>query len=321
MFTRRVCGTPAGFRPTTILSGMLASNFRRTADAVPGYRPAPAGSPGQITYVGHATCLLELPGLTVLADPIWSKRVILPKRLVAPGVALDALPPVDAVVVSHAHMDHCDRPTLRALGRRFPGATLVTPKGFGDLARGLAFVRHVEIATWETAAVAGAAGAGRVTLVPARHWGKRSGWDRERRGFGGFVVEAGGRAVFFAGDTAYFAGFAEIGARFPGLDAALIPIGAYSPPSFRAVHCDPDDALQAFLDLGAARMVPIHWGTFVLSYEPVDEPMRRLEARIAGTPLDARVARLRHGETLVLDPLPAALAGQLTAPAGLAPLR
>ncbi len=316
MLTRRLCGTPARFRPTTILAAMVATNFRRTAAAAPGYRPAGDGSPGQVTYVGHATCLAELPGFTAVFDPIWSSRVILPKRLVAPGVALDALPVVDAVLVTHAHRDHCDRPSLRALAARFPGATLVTPRGFGDLTGGLGFGRHVELAMWETQEI----GAGRMTHVPARHWGKRSGWDKEKRGFGGFVVEAGGRSVMHAGDTAYFGGFAEIGRRFPGLDAAMLPIGAYSPPSFRHVHCDPDDALQAFLDLGAQRMVPVHWGTFVLSYEHVDEPMARLESRIAATPLEPRVARLRHGETLVLDPLPAHAAGPLVAPAGLAPL-
>ncbi|HEX7126676.1 MAG TPA: MBL fold metallo-hydrolase [Thermodesulfobacteriota bacterium] len=302
MLTRRVCGAPAGFRPTAILAAMVATNFRRTVPAPGVYRPAPAGSPGQVTYVGHATCLAELPGFTALFDPIWSSRVILPKRLVAPGVALEALPDVDAVLVTHAHLDHCDRPSLRALARRVPSATLVTPRGFDDLARDLGFARHVELAMWESRAV----GAGRVTLVPARHWGKRSGWDTGRRGFGGFVVEAGGRAVMHAGDTAYFGGFAEIGARFPRLDVAMLPIGAYSPPAFRSVHCDPDDAVRAFVDLGAARMVPIHWGTFVLSCEAVDEPMRRLAALVAGTPLEARVARLRHGESVVLDPLPAA---------------
>ncbi len=302
----RLCGTPTRFRPATILRLMLASNFRRTAPASADYRPAAAGSPGQITYVGHATCLLELPGFTVLTDPVWSSRIVLPKRLVAPGVPLERLPPVDAVVVSHAHLDHCDRPTLRRLARRFAAAALVTPRGFTDLAAGLGFARHVELSLWEAWSPArpAPAGGGRVTLVPARHWGRRSGFDRGPRGFGGFVVEAGGRAVFFAGDTAYFEGFREIGRRFPALDAALLPIGAYSPPSFRGVHCDPDDALRAFLDLGARRMVPIHWGTFVLSYEPPEEPMARLAARIAGTPLEHRIARLAHGETLVLDRLP-----------------
>lgn len=307
----RICGTSTRFRPATILRLMLASNFRRTAPAAPGYLPAGDGSPGQITYIGHATCLLELPGFTVVTDPVWSSRIVLAKRLVAPGVPLERLPRVDAVVISHAHMDHCDRPTLRRLASRFAGATLITPRGFTDLASGLGFARHAELALWEAWSPPGPAAIGgrtRVTLVPARHWGRRSGLDREPRGFGGYVVEAGGRAVFFAGDTAYFEGFREIGRCFPALDAALLPIGAYSPPSFRHVHCDPDDALQAFLDLGASRMVPIHWGTFVLSYEPPGEPMARLAARVAGTPLERRVARLAHGETLVLDPLPDAIA-------------
>lgn len=250
-----------------------------------------SGAPS-LTWVGHATWLVRLGGRAIVTDPVWSERLgpgI--RRNVAPGLSLEDAAP-DVVLVSHNHRDHLDAPSIERIGAR---AVYVVPEGLGSFfaRRGARDVR--ELAWWADTEVGGA----RVTFVPSQHWSQRGAADQNETLWGGFVVEGEGRSVYFAGDTAYFSGFKEIGRRFPDLDAALLPIGAYDPEWFmRQQHMNPDDAMAAYRDLGARLLCAMHWGTFKLTDEPLDEPPRLLEAaRVReGVPED-RVWVAAIGET------------------------
>ncbi len=242
------------------------------------------------TFIGHSSFLVQVGGVCVLLDPIWSSRCSPlsfagPKRVRAPGQRLDALPAVDLLLVSHNHYDHMDLPTLRRIRRRWtpPAAT-----GLGN-ARHLAKagVRDaVELDWWESVELAGA----RITYVPAQHFSARTLWDRNRSLWGGFVIEAGGATVYFAGDSGYCPHFAEIGAWFPKIDLALLPIGAYEPRWFmRQQHVNPAEAVQAHLDLRPRRSIGMHFGTFQLTDEAIHAPITALAAARAeaGVPPDA----------------------------------
>jgi L-ascorbate metabolism protein UlaG (beta-lactamase superfamily) len=267
---------------------------------LPTVRPAGPGRPVapdggiSVTYVGHATVLVRLDGVSILTDPVYSSRLILPKRLVAPGVALDALPPLDVVLVSHGHMDHLDVPTHRRLPKH--GTIAVVAKNLSDLVAGCGYRDVVELAWGDHVTVRDV----RITALPVKHWGTRNLWPDDR-GWTGFLVEHAHGTVFFPGDTAYFPGFREYGRRH-AIDVALLPIGAYEPPAFRRVHMNPEDALQTLVDLDARWMIPIHWGTFVVSYEPIDEPVRWLGELAHERGLADRVAVLRHGESRRFEP-------------------
>ncbi len=277
------------YSPGKMLGLMTRSLLLPTATpAGPGRPLDPAGGIS-ITYVGHATVLVRMDGVTLLTDPVYSSRLILPKRLVAPGVALDALPALDVVLVSHGHMDHLDLPTHHRLPKT--DTIAVVAKNLGADVATAGYKEVVQLGWGDHVDVKGV----RITSVPVKHWGTRYVWPDER-GWTGFVLEHAGGTVFFPGDTAYFPGFREYGARWD-VDVALLPIGAYEPPAFRRVHMDPDDALDAFVDLRARHLVPIHWGTFVVSYEPIDEPVERLVAGAAARGLSDGIAVLRHGES------------------------
>ncbi|RFU85840.1 hypothetical protein DY218_15505 [Streptomyces triticagri] len=239
----------------------------------PGPLPAAALRTVAATWVGHASWVLRIGGLTVLTDPVWSRRILgTPPRVTPPGVAWHALPPVDAVVISHNHYDHLDAPTLKRLPRSTP---LFVPAGLGRWFRRRRFSCVTELDWWEAAELQGV----RVEFVPAHHWSKRSLTDTCRSLWGGWLLADGRRKVYFAGDTGYGHWMAEIGRRHPGIDLALMPIGAYDPRWWlRDVHCDPEEAVRAVDDLGARRMAPMHWGTFLLSAEPVLDPLRRVRA-------------------------------------------
>jgi L-ascorbate metabolism protein UlaG (beta-lactamase superfamily) len=273
---------------------MLRTAFEETRPAMPDHLHRQVGPDDlAVTFVGHATLLLQWKGLNILTDPNFVPRVIVPKRLVEPGIPLSQLPPLDLIVVSHAHFDHLVKPSLRRLGKDVP---VVVPTGLAELITPLGFRRVYELDWWDVYEEDGF----KVIHVPANHWGRRTPHDRDR-GYGGFVIERQGHHVYFAGDTAYFKGFLEIGRAFP-IELALLPIGAYRPPSFRQVHCNPQDALQAFDDMQARFMVPIHWGTFRLSYEPIDEPTAWLARLCSDHGLTDRVQILQHGRTFVLPP-------------------
>ena len=220
-----------------------------------------------LTWIGHASFLVQFSDLNVLIDPNFANWLFLLKRIKRAGLRLQDLPPIDLVLLTHAHYDHFHRPTLRRLPETKIG---VMPWGLGDLARGLGFERVVELQTWDSFSH----NDWKVTLTPCRHWGARRLRDLHR-GYGGFVLEHQGRTVYHAGDSAYFEGFKEIGRRLAP-EIALLPIGAYYPDTFRNVHMGPDEALHVFRDLKSRWFVPMHYGTFRLSFEDLDEPPRWL---------------------------------------------
>ncbi len=253
----------------------------------------PKTGAGQValTWIGHSSFLAQFHESNLLIDPIFANWIFLMKRQKRAGLRLEDLPSADIVLLTHAHFDHFHKPTLR----RLPSPRIaIVPWGVGDLARGLGFDRVLELEWWESYG----RGDLRVTLTPARHWGARMLRDHHR-GYGGYVIEYKGTRLYHAGDTAYFDGFREIGQRFSP-DIALLPIGAYRPESFRSVHMDPDEALRAFRELRARWLVPMHYGTFRLSFEDIDEPPRRLSELARQTGLAHQIAMLEEGMPVVL---------------------
>ncbi|HUB44451.1 MAG TPA: MBL fold metallo-hydrolase [Acetobacteraceae bacterium] len=252
-----------------------------------------------VTFIGHSTFLVQLGGMAVLFDPIWSQRCSPvtfagPRRARRPGQSLDVLPTVDLLLVSHNHYDHMDLPTLRRVRARWapPVAT-----GLGN-ARHLAKagIRNaVELDWWQSTELAGA----RITYVPAQHFSARTLRDRNRCLWGGFVVEAGGATVYFAGDSGYCPHFAEIGRRFRDIDLALLPIGAYEPRWFMSQqHVNPEEAVRAHRDLRPHRSLGMHFGTFQLTDEGIDAPVRALRQAQAGAGVSvAEFDVLGFGET------------------------
>lgn len=220
-----------------------------------------------LTWIGHASFLIQFEKLNALIDPNFANWLFLLKRVKHAGLRIEDLPPVDLVLLTHAHFDHFHKPSLR----RLPSPKIaVVPWGVGKLARGLGFERIIELQWWESFE----RGPWKVTLTPSKHWGARTLHDGHR-GYGGFVLEYAGRRVFHAGDSAYFRGFREIGERYKP-EVALMPIGAYYPDSFRNVHMGPDEAATAFKELESEWLVPMHFGSFRLSFEEMEEPPRWL---------------------------------------------
>lgn len=243
-----------------------------------------------ITWIGHASFLVQTPEHSILIDPNWAKWLKVIKRMRQPGLELHDLPAIDLVLITHAHFDHLDRKTLRAVAR---DQAIVVPEHVGNLVHGLGFNHVQELARWQCFAM----GDLKITLTPAYHWGARLLHD-SHRSFGGFIIEYHGRTVFHCGDSAYFDGFREIGERSP-IEIALMPIGAYDAPSKRDVHMNPEQALQAFQELRAQTFIPMHYGTFRLSYEPLHEPPQRLVERAKVLGLLPQIRILEEGSPSV----------------------
>lgn len=252
-----------------------------------------------VTWVGHATLLVQMDHVTFLTDPIWSDTpspvaFAGPRRFVPPGIAMEDLPPIDFVVVSHNHYDHLDLPTLSALAERDPATRFVVPLGNGELLRESG-VANVEELDW--------GGAIRhegvvVHCLPAQHWSKRGIGDDRKALWSSWAVTGPTRRFYFAGDTGYFDGFARIARALGPFDLAALPVGAYEPVKMmQASHMNPEEAVRAALDLTARRALAIHYGTFDLSDEPLDEPPRRFDAAARGTRLGPDAAWvMRIGE-------------------------
>jgi L-ascorbate metabolism protein UlaG (beta-lactamase superfamily) len=233
------------------------------------------------TFVNHSTFVLQLGGLVLLTDPVWSERASPvafagPRRVHPPGLRLDAIPRVDLVLLSHNHYDHFDRATLDRLeaGHRPP---IVTLRGNEAYLRRHEGGRLHALDWWQSVEVAGV----RVTATPALHFSGRGILDRDRALWGGLVVEWDGPTVFFAADTGYWSHFREVRHRFGTVGLALLPIGAYEPRWFMAsAHMNPADAVRAHLDLGGPPSIGMHFGTFRLTDEAWEDPPRELAAAL-----------------------------------------
>ncbi len=246
--------------------------------AIPRLPGRVAEGEAHVTLVNHCTFLIQLPGLNLLTDPVWSERVgplgrVGPRRIRPPGIAWDALPRIDAVLVSHAHYDHLDLATLRELATRFR-PKIITGLGIRALLEAQG-IRDVEELDWWQASRSGVADG--VTYTPAQHWSARTPFDRNTTLWGGFWLQAGRRCLYFAGDSAMSPNFAEIRSRLGVPDVALLPIGAYEPRWFMShSHMAPEEAVRAQRDLGSPRALAMHFDTFALADEGFGDAERDL---------------------------------------------
>ena len=256
-----------------------------------------------VTGINHATDLLQFSGLNVLTDPVFSERAspvewLGPRRVRPPGVAFDALPRIDAVLVSHNHYDHMDLRTLARLYRR-DRPRFVVPLGNERTLVSAGIEDVVELDWWGEAKIGDEAS---VVLVPVQHWSGRTLLDRRRALWGGFFIKRSSISAFFAGDTGYGDHFAMIRLRLGSPDLSLLPIGAYEPRWFmKDQHVNPDEAVRAHLDLGSRLSVGMHFGTFRLTDEGIDDPVLALAAaRRAHGLSDESFPALHNGLTLRL---------------------
>ncbi len=261
----------------------------------------------RLTWIGHATMLLQFNGLNVLIDPILSERASPvsftgPKRIVSAVLPQGGLPPIDVVLISHNHYDHLDEPTVRGLLRQPSGQPLfIVPLGIDRWLKEVGAQRTQALDWWDAIEVSGAS----IHLTPAQHWSTRSLWDRNRTLWGGFVVRRDGFSFYYSGDTGYSAPlFQQIAERFGGFDLAALPVGAYAPRWFmREQHIDPTEAVQVLQDVKARQAIGVHWGTFELADESLDEPLRAVPQALAAAGMtDDRLLLFRHGETRRFSP-------------------
>ncbi len=266
---------------TEVLIPSLISKKKGTFPTVAPVFPEISEKEVCITWIGHASLLVQFKGVNVLIDPNWANWLIVVKRLKHAGVQIDHLPAIDLVLITHAHFDHLNRRSLKSVAAHQP---IVVPSGVGSLVKDLGFKEVREMRWWETV---------EVTFTPAKHWGARILADRHR-GYGGYVMSMNGRDIYHMGDTANFDGFGEIGERLHP-EVAMVPIGAYQPPSFKDHHICPEEAVDAFIQLGAKTMIPMHWGTYRLSYEPMHEPPQRLMKAAAERGVLQKVSFLIEG--------------------------
>lgn len=288
---------------TFLLERAFATTFRpRTADfpvVASDLATIRATSAPTVTWVGHSTLLIQLEGVNIVTDPQWSERASPvtfagPRRVTKPALAFEDLPPIHVVLISHDHYDHLDEATVRRLAATHHPRFLV-PLGIKAWLADAGITDVEELDWWESRTVRGLT----ITCVPAQHFSGRTPFDRNRRLWSGWTVAGRSRRLYFAGDTAYYEGFKEIGARLGPFDLAAIPIGTYVPARImKPSHTTPEEALRVLADVRGRVLLAIHWGTFDLAEEPLAEPPERLAAEAGRLGLDdARVWILKHGET------------------------
>lgn len=307
-------GIPFWMRKLGQLWRLVRESHEMPLEGEPRVPLAVAEHESGITFIGHSSFLLQMGGHNVLIDPVFATRLILLRRKRVAGVRVSDLPRIDAVLLTHAHMDHLNRPSLRAINRemrrrKVAPPVAIVPHGVEDLVSDLGFAGVSTLRWWQSAEL-GDYNAMRITMTPAKHWGARM-FNDTHRGFGGYLLESPGLPrIYHSGDTAYFPGFSDIGRRLAP-DIALLPIGAYYPDSYRAVHTSPEEALRAFLDLGARAMIPMHYNTFRLGREPMEEPLLRLVKAARSAGVEEHVHVLAEGESWIV---PASLSESMEEP-------
>jgi L-ascorbate metabolism protein UlaG (beta-lactamase superfamily) len=271
----------AAGQPFTAVPRMLREPrqpWPRQVDVAARHAPPLDGAAAAVTFIGHSTFLIQTNAGNLITDPVYSRRagpmnLMGPIRVRQPAIRFEDLPPISTILLSHNHYDHCDLATLRRLARRFD-PLVVTPLGNARLVRAAGIRKVEELDWWQTTPN----GAWPIALTPARHFSARTPFDKNRALWGGFVVTIDGRRIFFAGDTAYEPFFRDVRQRLGPIDLALLPIGAYEPRWFmHVVHMNPAEAVQAHLELEASQSIAMHFGTFQLTTEGIDEPLRALE--------------------------------------------
>jgi L-ascorbate metabolism protein UlaG (beta-lactamase superfamily) len=264
--------------------------------------PRPGPNEVVVTFIGHATFLIQTGATNVLIDPVYYERASPlrfagPRRARAPGVRLDDLPPISLLLLTHNHYDHCDLGTLRLLQRRFQ-SPVITPRGNGRLLRSAGIGQIEELDWWERSSRAPLP----ITVTPAQHFSARGPFDRNRALWGGFLIEAGTQRILHAGDSGYGPHFRQIADGLGPIDLALLPIGAYEPRWFmKEIHMNPAEAVQAHLDLATRQSIGMHFGTFQLTPEGINEPVRELEKALGEREVPAERFRiLEVGESVSL---------------------
>ncbi|MFE4714051.1 MBL fold metallo-hydrolase [Paenibacillus sp. NPDC056722] len=264
-----------------------------------------------ITWIGHSTFFIQYEGMNIITDPIWARRLGFEKRLGEPGMSLQDVPPIDMILISHSHYDHLHIASIRKLYG--VGTTIVVPVGLKRKMVRKGFRSCVEMHWWQELTI----GNIKLSFVPTQHWTRRTPFDTNTSHWGGFILEPAQPEkhpsegdtrrelppnLYFAGDSGYFPGFKEIGRRFK-IHIALMPIGAYEPEWFMtSQHVNPEEAMQAFLDVGAETMIPMHYGTFRLADDTAREALDRMEEARKGHGISQeRVRVLSYGETLVVE--------------------
>lgn len=276
----------------SLLPSMIRKREATGPDSAPEFRDL-ADDEVEVVWIGHASFLVRTPGFNALIDPVWAKWMGPLKRHRDPGIDIEHLPDIDLVLITHAHFDHLCRMTLK---RIVDGSqTVIVPRGVGRVVRRLAVKEVYEMSDWESREFKNS----EIHFTPAHHWGARYIHDTQKE-FGGYVIKTPGHSVYHSGDSAYFDGFTEIGSRHR-IDTALLPIGAYDCPSGREVHMNPEEAVKAFLDLNAKRMIPMHHATFPISNEHREEPMIRLIESIRAHDIEDRVVAPGEGEQVILS--------------------
>jgi L-ascorbate metabolism protein UlaG (beta-lactamase superfamily) len=311
--------------PDTVFAQDARSRTSRILDMLSSHDVLPAPekpnpsmwSDATITaaWIGHATVLVNFFGTWIITDPMFSERAGInllgittlgPKRLIEPALRVDELPPIDLILLSHAHMDHLDLPTLRKFDGDIP---LVMAKNTVDVVENLPRKTVVELDWGEKATVVGV----EVEALRVRHFGWRFPWENDRskgewrgRSFNGYLLTKNGRHIVFGGDMGYHEYFKPIGERGIDVELAIMPIGTYDP--WIANHCNPEQAVEMSDHLNARAILPIHFNTFIMSDEPVEEPMARLKAALASQP--ERLALETVGQTWVMPPREASRLGR-----------
>jgi N-acyl-phosphatidylethanolamine-hydrolysing phospholipase D len=295
---------------TYTLSGRAWSLVRRSLQRTPERGKPPVrlandgaalranGTHPTVTWIGHATLLVQLGGVNILTDPIWGDHVgpsiFGVRRLVPPGIRFEDLPPIQAVVISHDHYDHLDLATVQRLAREHH-PTFFVPLGIGTWLAERGITNVVELDWWQSQAFRGLT----FTATPAQHSSGRGLFDQNARLWASWVISGDGKRLFFGGDTGYTPALAEIGRRLGPFDVAALPIGGYSAFTARHPnHINPEEAVQLFDDLHGHLLVPVHWGTFAMNREPFREPPTRLLAEALRRGEEDHVAVLRQGQSI-----------------------
>ena len=274
--------------------------------ALAPHAPPPAAVPpghAAATFIGHSTFMVRTASTVLITDPVFTSHAgpfgrLGPQRVRPPAVPIERLPPTSIVLLSHNHYDHLQPSSLRALMEQ-SDPLFVAPLGLEGVLRGLGLSKVIELDWWQRHD----AGATQITAVPAQHFSARTPFDRNRTLWCGFVVRSGGVTFYFAGDSGYSPQFAEIGRRCPGIDLALVPIGAYEPRWFmEPVHVNPEEAVRIHRDIGARVSIGMHFGTFRLTDEGIDDPLRALAAARSEAGLSDHAFRiLDFGESVLVS--------------------